>query len=150
MENMDQALVQTLRDSRPIICTRWEALLRIEQVHTPLANPDVLVYLIDRTCEEIIAAVSAAPGSSASASRPISWERVQAACGCGRNPLLAHFLAGKQALVEGLVLAQAGEPRRHPEQQADDVAELHHAILSVAKREVAAFCAICQHRPIGT
>jgi hypothetical protein len=71
-------------------------------------------------------------------------------CECGNNPYAAYFLAGKQALIEAVVLVQAAEPRDHPETRYTDVSKLYRAIHSIAQRKVDDFCSVCQFRQAGT
>src|SRR3954462_4663597 len=103
---MQEELVRALRDRRAETRARWEALLRIEKVNTPLANPDALVFMIDWTLDEVFGALLR-PLSSRR--RPAKFEnhRPRPECPCGRNPLLAYFAAGEQALEEALILEQA-------------------------------------------
>lgn len=72
-----------------------------------------------------------------------------------RNPFIAYFLAGKQALLEALVLVQAQGTGAHDQREAA-VAELTAAIESVIGTEVDAFGQVChagsaptRHRPSG-
>lgn len=50
---MESTLIQALRDCQSHIRTRWENLLRQEQIHTALANPDLLVRLFDGTLDAV-------------------------------------------------------------------------------------------------
>jgi hypothetical protein len=61
------------------------------------------------------------------------------------NPLLAYFVAGEQAMLETLVLVQAHHGH-HDSAQTTAVLELKHVLVQVARREIEAFCAVCQHR----
>lgn len=137
---MHESLLHGLRAQRPEIHARWEALLRTERVNTPLANPDALVHLIEWTLDQIFAEVRPAA----------AWRRLgpvaRSECPCGRNPLLAFFLAGEQALLEALVLRQAADGQLDPAERDTELAELQHSIREIARREVEAFCAVCLHR----
>jgi hypothetical protein len=139
---MSPELLDLLRARSGSIRDRWEALLRIERVNTPLANPDALVHLIPGTMIEIFKAAAKPPRA------PLALTEVRAdrlpACECGHNPYLAYFLAGEQALVEALVLLQTELP---PAQRTEsDVAELIRAIRRLGREEIDAFCGICVHR----
>jgi hypothetical protein len=61
-----------------------------------------------------------------------------------RNPFIAYFLAGKQALLEALVLAEAESGGCSREQRDAAVAELGAAIEFVIGGEVDAFGKVCQ------
>jgi hypothetical protein len=137
---MQEDLVRALSARRRDIRVRWEALLRIERVNTPLANPEALVFMLDWTFDEIIAALQ----------RPHHGRRratsAPAVCPCGRNPLLAYFAAGKQALVEALVLAQAEHASLEPAVRDEALAELKHCVHELTRREIESFCSVCQFR----
>jgi hypothetical protein len=142
---MHESFLHDLRARRSEIHTRWEALLRTERVNTPLANPDALVHLIEWTLDQIFAGLRHPP-----AGRPLDLQAVTAEarpmCPCGRNPLLAFFVAGEQALLEALVLMQASTTRLDPVDRDEELAELYHVIRDISRREIESFCAVCQHR----
>ncbi|MDO8544215.1 MAG: hypothetical protein Q7S40_27570 [Opitutaceae bacterium] len=140
---MQEDLIRALRDRRGDIRARWETLLRIERVNTPLANPDALVFMIDWTCDELFAALNH-PGRRRAGRSPESPARPE--CPCGRNPLLTYFAAGEQALEEALILEQASRPTLEPAQRDAAFAELQLAVREIARREIESFCAVCQYR----
>jgi len=135
---MDESLLRALQERRPEIRARWETLLRIERVETPLANPDTLVYLFDQTLDEVLAAL---PDKSA---RPV---RTRPKCRCECNPMRAYFPALEQALLETLVLVQAGLPRLSTKMRVGAVTELCTALRRIAERELTVFDQICRQRP---
>jgi hypothetical protein len=120
---VQDALMTALSARRPQIHARWETLLRAEKASTPLANPDALVHLIDWTLT-----------------------RADIDCPCGRNPLLTYFAAGEQSLQESLVLSQAECHPLEPIERDTSLHELNLALRHIARREVGAFCALCQLR----
>ncbi|MBI4622511.1 MAG: hypothetical protein HY736_04715 [Verrucomicrobia bacterium] len=138
---MQGTLVSALRAQRPQVHGRWEDLLRVERANTPLANPDALVHLIDWTLDEIFRTLEHLP----SRRRPLRPPAV-AFCPCGRNPLLLYFAAGEQALQESLVLAQAAIAHLGPIERDVALTELNLVIHQIARREIEAFCGVCQHR----
>ncbi|MEY2881203.1 MAG: hypothetical protein RLZZ15_3583 [Verrucomicrobiota bacterium] len=140
---MPDDFLRALIASRRDIHARWEILLRIERVNTPLANPDALVFLIGRTLDEVFAVLRVGGDARASAA---GGESARPGCACGRNPLLAYFAAGEQALAEGLVLAQAGMPALLPAPRDAAFAELHRVLRRITRREIEAFCGVCQFR----
>lgn len=128
---------------RPQIRARWEDLLRAERVTTPLANPDALVHLIDWTLDEVFRTLQNLPMRR----RPIrSLPRTDVDCPCGRNPLLTYFAAGEQALQESLVLSQAQCLHLVPIERDTALHELNGTLRHIARREISAFCALCQLR----
>ena len=142
---MQEGLVATLRARRPTIRAHWEALLRAEPVATPLGHPDSLVHLLDWTLDEIFTALT----------NPLARHRQGGAhgatderpeCPCGRNPLLAYFAAGEQAMHEALILAQIAAAPLDPLERDASFNELNSALKHIAHREIAAFCGVCQFR----
>ena len=97
---MNPDLLLRLQAMRPQIRARWEALLRIERLHTPLANPDTLVFMFDLTLDEVL---SALPG------RPVRSAGPRPVCRYDSNPMRAYFPALEQALLEALIHAQADQ-----------------------------------------
>lgn len=136
---MHSPLLAELRQRRLAIQSRWGTLLRAEPVTSPLANPESLVHLIEATIEDVFSMLEA--GGSA---QDGAMERTEPRCTCGRNPLLAFFAAGRQALHEGLVLSQAALAPFDPEQRDIALAELNQAIDELHRREIEAFCGLCQ------
>lgn len=139
---MQTELLGRLRERRDRVRVQWEALLRAEPVTTPLGDPDALVHLIDWSLDEIFSALAnplPLPLSEEAASGP----RV---CSCGRNPLLAYFEAGKRALQEALVLAQAAAVPLDPRERDSAMRELVQGVRLLARRETEGFCEMCQFR----
>lgn len=134
---MKESLLRALRDRRPQIRRRWEALLRLERVETALANPDTLVFMFDQTLDEVLAAL---PGRST--------EPVQARphCRCDCNPMRAYFPALEQALLETLVLVQTELPALGARARVAAVTELCTVLRRIARRELAVFDQICRRR----
>ncbi|PTX95527.1 hypothetical protein [Opitutus sp. ER46] len=145
---MQDELVRALRARRAEIHARWEALLRIEKVNTPLANPDALVFMIDWTLDECFATLRSLHGSTNRRrnGRGCDAQTLKADCPCGRNPLLAYFAAGEQAIEEALILEQASASDLDPVQRDDAFAELKLTVREIARREIEAFCSVCQFR----
>jgi hypothetical protein len=137
---MQPELLRAFEARRRLIRTSWENFLRLERTSTPLAHPDALVHLLDRTLDEISFRLrvwsprrhptrAAAPG-----------------CPCGRNPLLAYFSAGRQAVREALVLAESATPALTAAQRDEAFACLEEVFSHLARREITAFCGICRYR----
>ncbi len=139
---MQDEFVRALIARRRDIHARWEVLLRIERVNTPLANPDALVFMIDWTLDDVFHTLANTPGrrrgGHSAASRP--------ECPCGRNPLLVYFSAGEQALEEALVLAQSETLGLSPEDRDTAFAGLKSVLRDISRREIESFCSICQYR----
>lgn len=142
---MQDELVRALRARRAEIHARWEALLRIEKVNTPLANPDALVFMIDWTLDECFATLRP-PQAHRRNGRASDASMTKADCPCARNPLLAYFAAGEQAIEEALILEQASASSLNPVQRDEAFAELKRTVREIARREIEAFCSVCQFR----
>lgn len=140
---MQETWLTALRFRSPQIRARWEALLHVEPVTTPLANPHALVHLIAWTLGEIIDNLS--PQSSRQRVSRRTASVAQGSC-CGRNPFLAYFAAGRQAMREALILVQAATPHLDPIERDVALMELNMILDHIARREIEAFCGVCQHR----
>jgi hypothetical protein len=142
---MQETLVRSLRSQLPQIQERWKTLLHAEPVHTPLAYPDTLVHLLDWTLEEIFSGLTTLSSRRRTGRKPVCPD-YRPECGCGRNPLLTYFEAGEQAMREGLILAQAALPTLDPIERDASMDELNLVFRHIARREIEAFCGVCQHR----
>jgi hypothetical protein len=142
---MQELLVSALRTQRILLRARWEALLRVEPVGTPLGNPDALVHLIDWTLDEIFTSLTNPLARHRTTRGRLAVEE-QPLCPCGRNPLLSYFAAGEQALHEALVLAQAATSNLDPLERDASLDELNLVLRHIARREIEAFCGVCQYR----
>lgn len=140
---MQESLLNSLYAQRAAIHARWDTLLRTERVTSPLAYPDALVHLIDWALDQLFTALRD-PAIRRKAEHGRSAARPE--CPCGRNPLLAFFLAGEQALLEALVLEQASHLPIDPAERDTALNELYYVVRAMARREVDAFCSVCRHR----
>ena len=104
---------------RPGIRASWETLLRLERPSSPLANPDALVHLLDKTLEEIFTGLLL--GSPRIHPRPYVPH-----CPCGMNPWLAYLGAGRQALRQALVEVPATLPGLAPAAPGGPAQHAHH------------------------
>lgn len=141
---MNADLIRKLKAMRPQIRARWEALLRIERLHTALANPDTLVFMFDLTLDSVLAALPGHPVRSAGP-RPT--------CRFANNPMRVYFTALEQALLEALILAQASQVKPESVTHAAIVAEriaatteLSATVRRVARSEIKTLDQICQPR----
>lgn len=131
---MKESLLHSLERRRAEIRLRWAALLKLEKPPSPLADPDILVYLFDRTLDEVLTVQPAArrpPPSPASR------------CAC--NPLQHYFSTLEQALLETLVWVQLDEPTLTAEERVASVGDLCASLRRVARREIILLDGLCQH-----
>lgn len=145
IQRMLTECVRALEARRKEVRLRWEDLLRTERANSPLANPDTLVYLIDDTFDALIDALLK-PSVLKRTVHTADFSVVRAKCICGRNPYLAYFTAGEQALLEALVLIQASNGPLDPDVRDSSVQDLYGVIRAAALREIEAFCSLCQYR----
>lgn len=138
---MDKSLLLALQERRPQIRARWETLLRLERVETPLANPDTLVFMFDQTLDAVI---NTLPG------RPLEPMHSRPRCRCDCNPLRAYYFALEQALMETLIHIQAEQPDLGAKAGAAAVTELCTTLRRIAQEELAVFDQICRQRPRRT
>lgn len=142
-KSVQSKLQHCLESTRTDIRLAWEGLLRIERVSTPLANPDTLVHLIDSSLDEIFTTMRLwSPRRHPSA-------HTSEKCPCGRNPYLAYFAAGRQAMREALIMAQFQAPELSAAQRDESLLCLDQVFDRIANREISLFCTICQkhHAP---
>ena len=132
---MQEEFIRTLQAGRKQICARWEVFLRIERVNSPLANPDTLVYLFDQTLDEVFELLADPLTRRSSA---------QLAEVSDKNPLVAYYKAGEQALLEALIQAQAKSPTLDPKWRDTDLAKLKLVLRTIARREIVAWEGICR------
>lgn len=137
---MTRELLAQLHRARPLIRRRWEELLRVEPVSSPLANPDAMAMFIPDSLADIDRALRG-PFSKRVAER---GERHRATTiDCGHNPYRAYFNAGEQALKEAVVLAQTACHADTSDPSA--VGEVGGIVQAVARPQINAFCRICRN-----
>lgn len=139
-------MLHALEAQKPAIHQRWEILLRVEPIKTPLGQPEALKHMIDYTLETLGAFLRGQHTTKRRHLRSVAASVADGSlCPCGRNPLLSYFVAGEQALLETLILAQANHADS-AETRAETLQELQQALAHVALREIETFCAVCQFR----
>ncbi len=132
---MQEVYRRALMAGRAQIRARWDSLLRIERVNTPLANPDTLVYLFDQTLDEVYATLRQSPATRQKPPPPGA---------CEKNPLFAYFMAGEQALLEALILDQAGAGNLDTKGRDADVAQLQQVMRRIARRDIGSLEGVLQ------
>lgn len=138
-------MLHALEAQRPDIHRRWETLLRVEPVNTPLGQPEALKHMIDYTLDTLLGALRTPHARRRLLRSNASCAAERSLCPCGRNPLLAYFVAGEQALLETLILMQTHAPDT-ADSRAAALQELKQTLAHVAHREIETFCALCQFR----
>lgn len=129
---MHEETLQCLAALRPAIKQRWAALLRAAPARSPLAHPDLVVYLLDDILDRVDAALLLPPGNDR---RAPPRAGPAGSCGCGLNPLLPCFIAGEQALIE-LAAPVLGT-------ELNFLLARYHAVADLEMRR---FCGVCVYR----
>lgn len=141
---MHDSFLRALQTHRPQLRRRWEELLRAEHVTSGMAHPDSLVYLMDWTLDQLMNELRQSRFRRHLVGKAPSGERRQ--CVCGKNPLLAYFSAAEQAVIEVLFLADGELAHLAAIERSASLEDLKSALHEVARREIEAFCAVCQSR----
>ena len=138
--NMEDGLVPRFEVLKPVIRTRWAALLRMApgadpRESTALVTPEMLVYMLDDTLSRLGESLKDPAGWDR---RPRSLARYgsgRAGCQCGLHLILIFFLTGTQALRESL-----------PKEFGPDRVKVLGCFNRLAQDEMAALCGVCRHR----
>jgi hypothetical protein len=142
--DMEDSMILALTRRRGEIHRRWDALLHLERAATPLADPDLLARLINWTLDKVFDKLRGLRARRRG-KRPPNFAELGARCHCGQNPFLLYFLAGEQALLEGLVLSQNEDPLLKPAHRDTAVAELYLVINEIAATEIESLCSLCRN-----
>jgi hypothetical protein len=138
---VDPRIYAALRERAPAIIDRWRALIAVEKVRTPLANPDALEFWVPKAVEQVLEAA----GKKYRAKQPAPVRVIPAHhCECARNPYLSFYRAGERALVEMLFVIESELCLL--ESRADDLTTLQGALDLLAAREVNGYCRVCTVR----
>ncbi len=140
---MHRSFVAELAARRAAIKQAWERKLRHEPVTSPLANPDTLVLLMDRTLEDLGAALSLQCRSSTAEPTPAN-RGMRAGCLCGLNPLLAYFRVAARVLPAVMSHGADRCPDLSAAEYAACLQSLQGELHSLATEEIRSFCAMCQ------
>lgn len=138
-----QFLRQLLR-LRPIVKTCWEVLLRDEPPSSALGNPDTLVFMMDGTLDAFYAALHSRMPQRWLALHPFLCGKLNETCPCGRNPLLAYYLSGEQAVLAIAAQALDKATAMPAAEQERLLAEVQVAFHYLAQRELQTFCDLCR------
>ena len=130
---MHEETLQRLAALRPAVKQRWETLLRAAPTPSPLAHPDLVVYLLDDLLDRLAEALAQPDPHDNLRAPPTAGPA--SSCGCGLNPLLPCFITGEQALIELAAPVLGAE--------LNFLLARYHAI---ADQEMRSFCGVCVHR----
>ena len=124
---------ELLLNHREALKQEWHRRLRVEPPATSLGMPDILIYRMDDTLQQVDALLRDARSGDWPEQLPPPLGELRAACCCGRNPLTDYFVVGGAAI--GVVL---------PPMSARDGTRIEQAWYLVAQREIALLCTICR------
>ena len=140
---MKRAFLRALLARRAAIKQRWRAALQSAPTHTPLANPDLLAYMMDETLDELLVTVwhpKAVPHCNDANTTCVLAKTCN---GCGLNPYIGYFLAGEAALVGAIRSIQPSHDLSENQILNAEI-ELLFAFRVLSHREVNSFCEICR------
>jgi hypothetical protein len=133
---MNPRCLQALQARRPALQTQWAERLRAAPVTSPLANPETLIHLMDRTLDQVFFELG-----HPSAARRRQPGLPRDFCRCGHNPLVMYFATAAQAFET--TLAQCADEMPVTRDDADQVKS---TLTRIARREIMTFCALCQRQ----
>lgn len=133
LSHMTERCLRALQVRRATLHLQWEERLRAAPFNSPLAHPDTLVHLIDRTLDEVFNDLLHPKVRRRQAPLPPDF------CRCGFNPLITYFSTG--ALAFQTVLGQCADEVPVSRSDADEV---KYTLTRISRREIMTFCALCQ------
>ena len=88
-------VICAIQAQRTLMCNRWEVLLLARPHGSPLADTEILSYMIPETCDEVLERVDVYRATE-------NLHMKEPLCTCGLNPILDFFSTGETAMTEGL------------------------------------------------
>lgn len=125
-----------LKERRSAWKTEWTRLLHGESAVSAMANPEILVYLMDETIDQFLELLRVRPSRRWLNENPSQFENPGIACRCGLNPLLAYFATGQQALA--LVFS---DQMTSASKNSNHYTVIWHFL---AQREIQSLCGSCR------
>lgn len=143
---MHEMLGQYIEEQRPAIRRRWSILLHGTRRNSAMASPSALVYLIDWALDQIRGELHRNHPRPPRASKATPASTHENRCVCGMNPLLGFYTTAERALIEVICDSRTKRRSHSPDELQVLKSALIAAVHKLAKREIDAFCAICQKR----
>jgi len=135
---MQPMVLNQLCARRAEILKTWTALLWVEPVTTPMAEPHLLAHLFEQTLDRIFTRLKRPTCEPP----PTPFH-----CSCGLSPYLAFFRTVEQTLLETLVLVHVENASElSTAKRAQDLADLRAVVRSIGNEEIALFGSVCQKR----
>lgn len=139
---MHPSFIAELRARHPALKLAWDRKLRHEPITSPLANPDTLVLMMNRTLSELVVALEKRCMEPAPA--PSAVRTLRSGCLCGLNPLLAYFRVAGSVLPAVMSAGADRCPELGAVEYAVCLQELLAELHILAQDEIRSFCAMCQ------
>ena len=133
VERMNERSLRLLLAHRATLHSQWAARLRAAPVNSPLAHPDTLVHLMDRTLDQVFHELQHPTPRRRQSSLPKGF------CGCGQNPLIAYFDTAFLAFQTTLAQCADETPISR-----DDVDDVKRTLTRIARNEIMTFCGLCR------
>lgn len=132
---MNERCLRALQDRRTSLHSQWASRLRAAPFNSPLAHPDTLIHLMDRTLDQIFHELNHPSARRRQPALPHDF------CRCGHNPLVTYFATAALAFQTSLAQCADEVPVSR-----DDVEEVNRTLTRIARREIMTFCALCLRR----
>jgi hypothetical protein len=135
---MNERSLRLLLAHRATLHSQWAVRLRAAPVNSPLAHPDTLVHLMDRTLDQVFHELQNPSARRRQPSLPKGF------CGCGQNPLIAYFDTALLAFETALAQCADETPISR-----DDVDDVKRTLTRIARNEIMTFCGLCRRNHAG-
>ncbi len=136
LEPMNERCLRALTARRPTLHSQWAERLRAAPVVSPLANPETLIHLMDRTLDQVFHELNHPSARKRQPGLPADF------CRCAHNPLVSYFATA--AFAFQTTLAQCADEMPVTRDDADEV---KRTLTRIARREIMTFCALCLRQP---
>lgn len=138
VKRMNERSLRLLLAHRATLHSQWAARLRAVPFTSPLAHPDTLVHLMDRTLDQVFNELQHPAARRRQSALPKGF------CGCGQNPLIAYF--DTAVLAFETTLAQCADETPI---SRDDVDDVKRTLTRIARNEIMTFCGLCRRNHAG-
>jgi hypothetical protein len=135
---MPSALPILLHRHRHRLKSEWNRRLHVQPPSTPLANPDILVHLMDETLSQLESLLRSKPSAHWFDLHDAQLGQLRTLCPCGLNPLMTYFITGEKTF-QTVFCGHKGAPGLSPNQKK----ALGRAWHVLAQREIESLCTPC-------
>jgi len=135
--SVEEPGLSQLRAVRSAIKREWETLLRAEPTLSPLGHPDMLVFLMDETLDQLHDGLQGQPLKDWLSRSPALVAPLQRSCLCRINSLLNYYTTGELAV-------RAATAKVLKPEEVEEAVLIFHAL---AHQEIETLCSVCRHPP---